>query len=137
MTALRPTARYELGRMSPERQGEAALLMLASGHFGSPYIRALVAASDPSQLADIKRQPRRAILRPRQRDSANREISGLAARLNRLRGLKSADLLALFVSAQYTQRLLSNPRVGAYIKKKHPVMARELRLARSLGRVAT
>jgi len=123
---LSPTTRYELARMIPARQEEFARLMIASGCFISPYVRALVGASDKALLANPKGRPRRLVMNSPQRDAANREISELAAQLKELSGLSGTDLIVLFVSVRYAQRLLSNRRVKGYLKKRWPEVAQEL-----------
>ena len=124
---LSPTTRNEFDRMVPARQEEAARLMMASGCFISPYVRALVGASDESLLAHAKGRPRSLVMKPPQRDAARKEISELAGRsFKELSGFGSADLIALLVSCRYVQQLLNNRRVRAYLKKRWPEVASEL-----------
>jgi hypothetical protein len=123
---LSPTTRYELARMITSRQEEFARLMIASGCFISPYVRALVGASDKALLANPKGRPRRLVMKSPQRDTASKEISELARQLNELSGLSGTDLIVLFVSTRYAQRLLSNRRVKAYLTKRWPEVANGL-----------
>ncbi len=92
---LSPTTRYELARMVPARQEESARLMIASGCFISPYVRALVAGSDKALLVNAKGRPRRLVMNPQQREVASKDISELAGQLKELSGFGSADLMAL------------------------------------------
>ena len=48
------------------------------------------------------------------------------APLKELSGLNGADLIMLFVSVRYAQRLLNNRRVRAYLVKRLPEVADEL-----------
>jgi hypothetical protein len=57
-----PTVRYELNRMTPMRRRETARLMLASGCFISPYVRAIVGACSIEQLAKPKARARKIVL---------------------------------------------------------------------------
>jgi hypothetical protein len=123
---LSPATRYELARMIPARQEEFARLMIASGCFVSPYVRALVGASDKALLANPKGRPRRFVMQSPQRDVANKEIGELASRLKELSGLSGTDLMVLFVSTRYAQRLLCNPRVKRYLTKCWPEIANGL-----------
>jgi hypothetical protein len=117
---LSPTTRYELARMVPARQEEFARLMIASGCFTSPYVRALVGASDKALLANPKGRPRRLVMKSPQRDAASKEISELAGQLKVLSGLSGTHLMVLFVSTRYAQRLLGNRRVKGYLTKRWP-----------------
>ncbi|HTA42453.1 MAG TPA: plasmid partitioning protein RepB C-terminal domain-containing protein [Bryobacteraceae bacterium] len=123
---LSPTARHELSRMVPTRQEEAARLMIASGCFISPYIRALVGASDKALLATGKGRPRKLLLTESRRRATNREISELAAQLKDLSDLSGIDLLRLLVTIRYAERLVSNPRVSRYLSKRWPQAQAEL-----------
>ncbi|MGA2717112.1 MAG: plasmid partitioning protein RepB C-terminal domain-containing protein [Bryobacteraceae bacterium] len=115
---LSPAAQYELDRMVPARQEEAARLMIATGCFISPYVRALVCASDASLIAREKGRPRSLAMKPPQRDAASREISELASQLKELSESGSADQIALLVSCRYLQRVLCNRRVRGYLRKR-------------------
>jgi hypothetical protein len=66
------------------------------------------------------------VMKSPQREAANKEISELAGQLKELSGLSGTDLIVLFVSVRYAQRLLSNRRVRAYLKKYLPEIANEL-----------
>ena len=123
---LAPTTRYELARMIPARQEEFVRLMIASGCFISPYVRALVGASDKTLLANPKGRPRRLVMKSPQREAANKEISELAVQLKELSDLSGTDLIVLFVSTRYAQRLLSNQRVKRYLTKCWPEIANGL-----------
>ena len=121
---LSPTTQYELARMIPARQEEFARLMIASGCFISPYVRALVGASDKTLLSNPKGRPRRLVMKSPQKDAANKEISELAGQLKELSGLSGTDLIILFVSTRYAQRLLSNRRIKRYLTKRWPEIAK-------------
>lgn len=82
---LSPTTVYELERMVPSRQEEFAILMLESGCFISPSVRALVGACDQSRLANPKGRPRRLMMKRPDRDAASTEIGNLAAQFKELR----------------------------------------------------
>src|SRR5580704_4536666 len=100
--------------------------MIASGGFLSTYVRALVGASDKALLANPKGRPRRLVMRSPQKEMANKEISELGGQLRELSGLSGTDLIVLFLSARYAQRLLSNRRIRAYLRKRWPEIADEL-----------
>jgi hypothetical protein len=61
-----------------------------------------------------------------QKEIANKEIGETAGQLKELSGLNGTDLIVLFVSARYTQRLLNNARVRRYLKKRWPEILKEL-----------
>jgi hypothetical protein len=123
---LSPTTRYELARMVPARQEEFARLMFASGCFISPYVRALVGASDRSLLANPRGRPRLLVMKSPQREIASKEITELAGQLGELSKLNGADLILLFTSARYAKKLLGNRRVSAYLKRRWPEVLNEL-----------
>jgi hypothetical protein len=85
--------------MIPARQEEFARLMIASGRFISPYVRALIGASGNAPLANPKGRPRRLVMNSPQRDAANKEISELSAHLKELSALSGTDPIVLFVSS--------------------------------------
>lgn len=114
-----------LGRMAPARQTEAARLMVAAGCYSAPYTRALVAASYRPSVSG-PRNDARIPMHPRKRAGANREISYLAAQLEKLSGLGGADLITLAVSSQYAGRLLANIRVRKYLEKKWPATLKSI-----------
>lgn len=123
---LSPKTLHELERITPGRREEVAWLMIASGCFESPYVITLVGACDCSMLVNSNGRPRKLIMKQPQRKAANREISQLANQLRGLSGFGGQDLITLFVSIRYTQRLLDNRTVGKYLRKRWPGMREDL-----------
>jgi hypothetical protein len=96
------------------------MLMMASGCFISPYLKAIVAACDRSQLSNPKARPGLLVIKQPHKRLVNMEISELASQLTELHALRGADAIAVFVSAKYANRLLSNTRVSRYLMKNWP-----------------
>jgi hypothetical protein len=116
---LSPAARYELGRMTPERQAEAARLMVASGCFLSPYLKAIVGACEKSQLLNPKARSRTLRIPTQSRVAINGEISEMANRIKELEWLKNTDAITAFIHVRYAKRLLANRRIRAYLTNDH------------------
>lgn len=123
---LSPTALYELRRMVPARQEEFARLMIASGCFISPYVRSLVGASDRSSFANGKGRPRKLVMKHPERNAANKEIGELAGQLEELSAFGRSDVIALFISIRYTERLLNNRHIKRYLKRHWSEVGQEL-----------
>jgi hypothetical protein len=117
---LSPHVLRQLNRVVPERREEFARLMITSGCCTSPYVRSLICATDKQLLVSPEHPPRTLIMKPPQRAAASKEISDLAAQLRKLSGYGNQDLIALFVSIRYAQRLLSNRHVRRYLKRELP-----------------
>src|SRR5215469_6078778 len=120
---LRPRVRYELNRMTTTRQQETARLMLGSGCFISPYVRAIVAACSIEQLAKPKARARKIVLEEPLRASANREITSMANELSELADIGGGHLITVFAMARYAERLLRNKRVRRYLESYWPGIA--------------
>lgn len=123
---LSPKALHEFERMAPGRREEVAWLMIASGCFEAPYVITLVGACDYSMLINSIGRPRKLVMKQPQRKAANREISQLANQLRGLSGFGGQDLITLFVSIRYTQRLLDNRPVWKYLRKRWPGVGEDL-----------
>ena len=100
--------------------------MTASGCFISPYVRALVAASDRTLLVNAKGRPRSLVMKPPQRKAASKEISELATQLKELSAFGGGELMALLVSCRYLRQVLSNRRVRGNLRKRWPEVGDEL-----------
>jgi len=123
---LSPRALYELGRVVPTRTEEFARLMITSGCFAAPYVRSLICASDKRLMASPQHPPRTLLMRTARRTATTQEISDLAEQLKKLSGFGSPDLIALFVSIRYAQRLLANRHVRRYLKRRRPELGQQL-----------
>lgn len=121
-----PQTLRDLDRIVPKRREEFARLMIASGHLTSPYVLSLKCATEKSLLVNPKHPPRTWIMEQPRRTVASKEIAGLAAQLKKLSGFASPDLIAIFLSIRYAQRVLNNRHVRKYLKVHLPELGHEM-----------
>jgi hypothetical protein len=114
-----------LARMNPVRQAEVARLMVAADCYSAPYAKALIGGTDRS-LINGPRAKAKVPMTPQKRKAASLEITALADQLNKLSGLGGSDLITLFISGKYAERLLANQRIRKYLAKKWPEIWRDL-----------
>jgi hypothetical protein len=120
-----PTMLHVLTRMTFVRQAEAARLMVAANCYEAPYAKALIGASDRSQINTAPGCPRNP-MSPGTRERVNQEITELANQLNELSVVNGSDLLILFVFRRYAATILGNPRIGRYLERAWPAILEDL-----------
>jgi hypothetical protein len=115
-----------LKRMKPERQVEAAQLMVAMNTFTISYARTLLAATPEGQLAPGKRRFRQSGVTEEQFALMQRESASLDREFRLIEDSYAADHLDLVLARGYLSRLIGNPRVAPYLERCHPEILSEL-----------
>jgi ParB-like chromosome segregation protein Spo0J len=101
---------FELKRMKPLRQMEAAELMVAMNRYSVTYVRTLVAATPPAQLIEKKlRKPRS--IGPQRLRLMEREAAALDREFRRIEQDFGIVHLDLVLARAYVGRLLGNVRI--------------------------
>jgi hypothetical protein len=105
---------FELKRMKPLRQVEAAELMVAMNRFTVGYVSSLVAATPRSQLIEKRKRKSRSLGADRVR-LMEREAAGLDREFRRIEQGFGVLHLDLVLAKAYVGRLLANVRVVRYL----------------------
>jgi len=114
-----------LRKMQPERQVEAAELMVAMNKFTISYARTLLAATPEAQLAPGKRRPKPKGVTEEQLALMQRESASLDREFRLIEDSYAADHLDLVLVRGYLTRMVGNPRIAKYLHKHHPEIASE------------
>lgn len=109
----------ELRRLRPERQIEAAQLMVAMNRYNLSYARSLVAAT-PEDLLTRKKSKTLMGLTADQIALMEKESAKLQRNFKLIEKDYGADHLDLVLASGYVERLLSNARVVGYLAQCHP-----------------
>lgn len=115
----------ELRRLRPERQLEAARLMVAMNRYNCSYARSLVAATPENLLAKPKRTKALMGLTADQIALMEEESTKLQRHFKLIEKDYGADHLDLVLASGYVDRLLSNARVIGYLAQCHPEILTE------------
>ena len=116
-----------LRKMKPLRQIQAAELMIAANNYTVPYVEAILAASDATDLVDpaAKKQP--AGVTREQAERMKAEMANLQKNIKLIEGSLGPDHLRLVVAGRYVERLLQNDRLARYLDKNHGEILGEFR----------
>ena len=114
-----------LKKMGPERQVEAAELMVAMNKFTISYARTLLAATSEAQLAPGKRRPKPRGITEEQLALMQRDSASLDREFRLIEENYGADHLDLVLARGYLARLMSNARVASYLDDHHKEIACE------------
>ena len=115
----------ELRRLQPERQIEAAQLMVAMNRYTIGYARSLVAATPESQLSKPKKPKVLNGLTAEQIALMEEESAKLQRHFKVIEKDYGADHLDLVLASGYVSRLLTNARVVGYLAQCHPEILAE------------
>jgi hypothetical protein len=126
---------YELKKLKPMRQIEAAELMVAMNRYTISYARSLVAASSESQLVEPKKKKVKG-LTPEQIARMETEAARLQREFKVIEQDYGADHLDLVLAVGYVARLLSNARVVGYLAQCHPEILAEFQKLSELQKAA-
>lgn len=118
---------WQLKRMSPLRQIEAAELMVAMNRYSTSYARSLLAATPADQLVERRKPRATRSLTPEQVDLMERESANLDRQFRMAEENYSANNLDLVLARGWLSRLLMNMRVARYLDQKHPDILAEFR----------
>jgi ParB-like chromosome segregation protein Spo0J len=114
-----------LRKMHPQRQREAAELMIGQGNFSSTFAEALVAASKPYQLVGPSRKPMYHAATVRAIAGMEQELAKLQENVKSVEGTFGEDLLQLTVIKGYIAALLNRARVVKWLARNRPEHLRE------------
>lgn len=115
-----------LRKMQPERQVEAAELMVGMNMFTISYARTLLAATPEAQLVPGKRRHKPKGVTEEQLALMQRESASLDRDFRLIEENYAADHLDLVLVRGYLARMVSNPRISEYLQRHHPEIAAEL-----------
>jgi ParB-like chromosome segregation protein Spo0J len=115
----------ELRRLRPERQIEAAQLMIAMNRYTIGYARSLVAATPEDQLVKAKKSKTLKGLTAEQIALMEQESAKLQKHFKLIEKDYGADHLDLVLATGYVTRLLGNARVVGYLAQCHPEILAE------------
>jgi hypothetical protein len=112
-------------KMLPERQVEAAELMVAMNNFTVSYAKTLLAATPNAQLVPGKRARTPKGVTEEQLTLMRRESASLDRDFRLIEETYGADHLDLVLAKGYLARLIENPRVAKYLREHHREIALE------------
>jgi hypothetical protein len=116
-----------LRKMKPLRQIQAAELMIAANNYTVPYVEAILAASDATDLVDPAARKTPAGVTPEQAERMKAEMANLQKNIKLIEGTLGPDHLRLVVAGRYVERLLQNDRLARYLDKNHGEILGEFR----------
>lgn len=108
-----------LRKMKPIRQVECAELMLSANNLSVNYASALLAATQPSMLADPKTPKRISGITQEQMARMEREMTNVQAQYRLAEQTYGQDVLSLTLVRGYLKKLLDNPRVSKFLKQSN------------------
>jgi hypothetical protein len=115
-----------LRKMLPDRQVEAAELMVAMNNFTVSYARTLLAATPDPQLVPGKRPRMPRGVTEEQLTLMQRESASLDRDFRLIEETYGANHLDLVLAKGYLARLIENPRVAKYLREHHREIALEI-----------
>lgn len=115
-----------LRKMKPMRQIEVAELLVASGNFSKPYVKALFAATQPDMLLDPDKHKAVQGLTPEQITKMEQETETLYRDLKAIEESHGDNVLNLVLARGYLGKLFGNVRVTRYLTLHHGDLFREL-----------
>ncbi|QXX76124.1 plasmid partitioning protein RepB C-terminal domain-containing protein [Methylovirgula sp. HY1] len=119
-----------LRQMMPDRQIEAAELMIGQGNFSAVFAEALLAATPEKRLAGTKRRRRSkrvAGITPEQIARMERELMNLQSQVRSVEESYGLDNLHLTVAKGYVARLLANASILDFLSRNRPEYLSEFR----------
>lgn len=115
-----------LRKMKPERQVEAAQLMVAMNNFTRGYARTLLAATPNSNLAQGRKRSRPREVTEEQLKLMRRELANLDREFRLIEELYGPDHLDLVLAKGYLGRLVANEQISRYLQQHHKDILSEL-----------
>ena len=116
-----------LRKMKPLRQIQAAELMIAANNFTVPYVDAILAATDPTDLVDPASKKETPGVTREQAERMKAEMANLQKNIKLIEGTLGPDHLRFVVAGRYVERLLQNDRLARYLAKNHGEILGEFR----------
>ena len=115
-----------LRKMKAMRQIEVAELLVASGNFSRPYVKALFAATQPDMLLDPDKHKAVQGLTAEQITKMEQEMEALQRDLKMIEESHGDNVLNLVLARGYLEKLFDNARVTRYLTQHHADLFREL-----------
>jgi len=116
-----------LKKMKPMRQIEVAELLIATGNYSVPYVKALFAATQSDMLVDPHKHKAVQGLSPEQIAKMEKEMEGLQRELKVVEETHGTQVLNLVLACGYLTKLFNNSRVTRYLGQHHADILHELR----------
>jgi hypothetical protein len=115
-----------LKKMKPMRQIEVSELMVASGNFSKPYVKAMFAVTQPDMLVEPDKHKAVEGLTPEQITKMEQEMEALQRDLKAIEESHGDTVLNLVLARGYLEKLFDNARVTRYLTQHHADLFREL-----------
>ena len=117
-----------LKKMKPMRQIEVAELLVATGNFSVPYVKALFAATQPDMLVDSDKHKTVQGLTPEQVLRMEKEMEVLQRDLRSVEESHGTQVLNLVLARGYLLKLFANARVNRYLGQNYTEIFDQLRI---------
>jgi hypothetical protein len=117
-----------LKKMKPMRQIEVAELLVTTGNFSVPYVKALLAATQSDMLVDSDKHKTVQGLTPEQVMRMEKEMEVLQKDLRSVEESHGTQVLNLVLARGYLLKLFGNPRVSRYLGQHHAEIFDQLRI---------
>jgi RepB plasmid partitioning protein/ParB-like nuclease domain len=115
-----------LRKMKAMRQIEVAELLVLTGNYSVPYMKALFAATHPDLLVDPGKHKAVEGLTPEQVVKMEKEMEGLQRDLKLIEDSHGGQVLNLVLARSYLAKLLADARVTRYLGQHHAGIFTEL-----------
>jgi hypothetical protein len=117
-----------LKKMKPMRQIEVAELLVATGNFSVPYVKALFAATQSDMLVDSDKHKAVQGLTPEQVLRMEKEMEVLQRDLRSVEESHGTQVLNLVLARGYLLKLFGNTRVSRYLGQHYAEIVDQLRM---------
>lgn len=125
--SINPVTFDTLRKMKPLRQISVADLMITANNFSASYAKALLIATQPSDLVRPDKTKKVNGLSPEQIAKMERELEALQQDFKNVESTYGDDVLHLVIAAAYLAKLLGNPEIERFLRRKHPEILQEFR----------
>ncbi len=118
-----------LRKLKAMRQIEVAELLVATGNYSVPYVKALLAATHPDMLVEPEKHKVVEGLTPEQVSKMEKEMEALQRDLKFVEESHGNQVLNLVLARGYLSKLFSNARIVRYLSQHHADVFHELQMA--------
>jgi RepB plasmid partitioning protein len=118
-----------LRKLKAMRQIEVAELLVATGNYSVPYVKALLAATHPDMLVEPDKHKVVEGLTPEQVTKMEKEMEALQRDLKFVEESHGNQVLNLVLARGYLAKLFANARIVRYLGQHHADVFRELQTA--------
>jgi ParB-like chromosome segregation protein Spo0J len=118
-----------LRKLKAMRQIEVAELLVATGNYSVPYVRALLAATHPDMLVEPDKHKVVEGLTPEQVTKMEKEMEALQRDLKFVEESHGNQVLNLVLARGYLAKMFGNARIVRYLTQHHPDVFHELQAA--------